>query len=197
MTNSSRVAVVTAVIAALAALGSAMVSVNGAREIRELEERQAERLEAAEFIGERLTKLYVPVTMHFAATKALFDRFFESTTSAEEKVAIEHELRRHNREVRERLMQWSVFVEPGSTECGQGADPDDLVRDLLEHLVQWETVYRLKYEYKVYKGPVFAGISEFGFRGFPQGVDDYFRCTERALRRQMHERLREASAAPR
>jgi hypothetical protein len=188
MEVSSRVAMITAFIAAAAAIVSAVVSYVGARDVKNIEVRQALEREGAGFIAERLTKLYVPVTMHLAATKVLFNRYFEVSTTAQEKVAIEHELRFHNKEIRDRLMQWSVYVELHPKECGSKVAPDDLMRQLLEHLIQWETVYRLKYEYKVYKGPVFAGIKDFGFRGFPTGVDEYFQCTERVLREQMHTR---------
>lgn len=182
----------TAVIAATAALGSMIVSVYSAHSIRELEEKYTQRRESAEFIAERLNNLYVPVRMHLACTKRLFERFFEETTTDNEKTAIEHELRLHNTEVRDRLMKWSVYIEPESV-ADITSNPDELVQNLLEHLIQWETVYKLKYEYKVYDGPVFAGISSFGFRGFPKGVDEYFARTEVMLRKRMHDRLREAA----
>jgi len=193
MELSARTALATAAIAACAAIVSAVVSYQSARDVRAFEASQALDRERADFLAERLTKLYVPVTMHLAATKALFNRYFEETTTPQEKVAIEHEQRVHNKEIRERLMQWSVYVESRPKECGADVSPDVLVRQLLEHLIQWETVYRLKYEYKVYGGPVFAGIETFGLRGFPTGVDTYFQCTEQALRDQMHVRSRLAS----
>jgi hypothetical protein len=115
---------------------SAVVSYVGTRDIRRLEARQALERQGAEFIAERLTKLYVPVTMHLAATKVLFTRYFEASTTAQEKVAIEHELRFHNKEIRERLMQWSVYVESRPKECGSELAPDDLMRQLLGHLIQ-------------------------------------------------------------
>jgi len=65
--------------------------------------------------------------------------------------------------------------------------PETVTSELLTHLIQWDTVYKLKYEYKTWKGPVFAGIQEFGFRGFPDGVDDYFSTTTRRLRRGLSE----------
>ena len=190
MDEKNLIAIITAVIAAMAAFGSIIISVYSARSIRELEEKYAQRRESAEFIAERLNNLYVPLRMHLACTKRLFKRYFEEKTSDEEKTAIEHELRLHNTEVRDRLMKWSVYIEPESGADLQ-RDPDELVLNLLEHLIQWETVYKLKYEYKVYDGPVFAGIEKFGFRGFPDGVDKYFAQTEVMLRKRMHDRLRE------
>lgn len=192
MKVSSTTAMLTAAIAALAAIASAVVSTMGARDIRRMEATQALEREGAAFLSERLTKLYIPVTMHLAATKVLINRYFEPSTTAQEKVAIEREMRLHNKEIRERLMQWSAYIESRPNQCKSSITPDDLMRQLLEHLIQWETVYRLKYEYKVYKGPVFAGIQEFGFRGFPKGVDEYFQCTERVLRDQMHARSKRA-----
>jgi hypothetical protein len=51
----------------------------------------------------------------------------------------------------------------------------------------------LKYEYKVYEGPVFAGIERFGFRGFPrdEDVDGYFSCKMKELKERHHQRLKE------
>lgn len=104
--------------------------------------------------------------MHLATTKKLFDRYFKA--GKDEKTAIEHELRLHNATVRDCLMASSIYLEADA--------PKEMINELLEHLIQWEIVYKLKYEYKVYDGPVFAGIKEFGFCGFPDmDVDGYFK----------------------
>lgn len=85
-------------------------------------------------------------------------------------------------------MNASIYIEPDA--------PEARIEQLLEHLVQWEIVYKLKYEYKVYEGPVFAGIDKFGFRGFPkkketdnEGIDEYFRRKVKELKTRHHERL--------
>jgi hypothetical protein len=53
--------------------------------------------------------------------------------------------------------------------------PEAVTTELLEHIVQWETVYNLKYVRKTYKGPVFAGIKRFGYSGFPRGQKIYYK----------------------
>lgn len=175
------------VVAGFAFAGSILatvISIRGDKKITQLEAEISESQEATEFVDDKLTNLYVPISMHLAATNGLFDRFFEPNTTDAEKTAIEHEMHHHNAEIRDRLMKWSIYLEPPHPD--DSVDIDELSVELLEHLIQWETVYKLKYEYEVYDGPVFAGISDFGFRGFPDGVDDYFNDTTRRLREKLH-----------
>jgi hypothetical protein len=182
--NESRASLTAAVVAAISAVLAAGIAAYSAYSVGAAQERFAERQAGADFLAERLTKLYVPVSMHLVATKALFDRFVEPNVSAAEKTALEHELRFHNNEIRRILLESSVYAVPAN---GGSPGADQLLSDLLEHLVQWETVYKLKYEYGVYEGPVFAGIADFGFRGFPPEADTYFHTTEMELRRRLHE----------
>lgn len=76
--------------------------------------------------------------------------------------------------------------------------PTKDVDDLIEHLQQWDSVYRLKYTEGTYSGPVFAGIRQFGFKGFPrpdretpprQALDVYFKQKAELLRNEIHRRL--------
>lgn len=159
------------------------MSTRGARSVSRFEAETARARASAEFVADQLTELYVPVRMHLSVTRKLFDRYFEPTTSDEEKAAIKHEWRVHNTAVREALMSSALYLEPAPE---GGVDADSLVHALLEHLTQWETVYKLKYDYGVHAGPVFAGISEFGFRRFPDGVDAYFEAAEAKLRARLH-----------
>lgn len=183
-------AVIAAIIAALASIGSVFFTARGQRELKRRDEAFKRSLERHQFVAEKLEKLYLPVSMHLRSTKALYDRYFEASTSAEEKEAIEHELKAHNRAIRECLMDRSAFLEPDA--------PEAFTTGLLEHILQWEIVYALKYEHKAYSGPVFAGISDFGYREFPkeeingQGIDEYYSGAVKQLRGRLHERHHQA-----
>jgi len=188
MESSARTSMWAAVVAAAAALAAAGITAYSSLELKNREELFANRQHAAEFLEQRLTKLYIPVSMHLAVTNALFTRFMELNTSDKEKTAIEHELHDHNSAILKTLLESSVYTE--SSSAAGGCDIDAMITQLTEHLVQWETVYNLKYEHRAYTGPVFAGISEFGFRGFPQGTcgaDTHFRETTLRLRRALHD----------
>lgn len=185
MVEGSIFAFAGAALAAGASIVAAYISYRGAKDTRKLEAQLRESREATQFVGDKLRNLYVPISMHLTVTDALFERYFEA--SQKEKTAIEHELQYHNAEIRNRLLEYSEYLEPPSRD-----DPvniNELTTELLEHLIQWETVYELKYEYEVYDGPVFAGIDKFGWRGFPDGVDEYFTDTTQRLRRELHQQL--------
>ena len=101
--------------------------------------------------------------------------------------AIEKELKIYNSENRRIIMNHSIYLEPDPETPGA---PNERAIQLLEHLIQWETVFDLKYEHKVYDGPVYAGIDLFGANEFPQGVDKYFTDKMRDLRQELHDRRR-------
>lgn len=187
MVEGSILALAGAGLAAGASIVAAYISYRGAKDTRKLEAKLRESREATEFIGEKLRNLYEPISMHLTVTKALFERHTIEDPSEEEKRAIEHEQQHHNAEIRDRLLEYSEYLEPPSDE--DSVDIDELTTKLLEHLIQWETVYKLKYEYEVYDGPVYAGIPHFGVREFPDGVDEYFTDTTQRLRRELHEQL--------
>lgn len=172
--------IIASIVALVASLAAALIALRGERSVRMLEAELKRREESLDYLGNQLSELYVPVSMNLAATNALFERFFEA--EEEEKRAIEHELQGHNRAVREILMSRSIYLEADA--------PSELVEAYLEHLIQWEIVYKLKYEYHVYEGPVFAGIGKFGFKGFPEGIDEYFREGLRRLKDRYNSQLR-------
>lgn len=180
------VAIITSSLALIASVFATVFSYASQKRLKILEAEYRARAESAEFLAAKLDRFYLPIAMHLSTTKKLFDRFFAAGEA--EKRAIEHELREHNSKVRESLMNASIYIEPDA--------PEARIEQLLEHLVQWEIVYKLKYEYKVYEGPVFAGIDKFGFRGFPkkeekdnEGIDEYFRRKVKELKTRHHERL--------
>ena len=84
-------------------------------------------------------------------------------------------------------MNYSMFLEPDPETPG---GTNELAIQLLEHLIQWETVFDLKYEHEVYDGPVYAGIDLFGANEFPQGANKYFIDKMRHLRQELHNRRR-------
>ena len=180
------VALIGAALGLVGTASAATIGFFGQRALHTQAAKFALSQESEGFIAEQLDHLYLPVAMRLAATKVLFDRYFESSTADAEKEAIEHELRIHNAEIRDRLMLELKYLEPDA--------PTELTVELLEHLIQWETVYKLKYEYRVYEGPVFAGIDEFGFRGFPQGADVYFNTKMKELRERRHQRVQAHAA---
>jgi hypothetical protein len=182
MDTSTLITIATAIIAATATIVAAALSVIARRSIRRLEERFERQRESAQFLSEQLTKLYLPVSMHLRATRALADTHYEAGEPT--KTEIEHALRQHNSAILELLMKWSMYLDSDA--------PDTVTSDLLEHLLQWESVYKLKYEYKVYDGPVWDGIRHYGYRKFPDGVDVYFREKEKELRKALHDRLQTA-----
>ncbi len=169
-----------AIVAAVSAIFSAVLSALERRTLHRLQERFAERQESTQFLRDKISKLYMPVSMHLRVTKQLFDRFFEKTTTPDEKTAIEHAWHEHNQAIRQALMAGFAYLEPDA--------PAAATTELLEHLIQWDTVYRLKYQYEAYEGPVFAGIRQFGFRSFPQGADAYFVRRTEELRSLLHQR---------
>lgn len=174
--------IIVAIIALIASVFATVTTVVSQRNIKILERKIRRQEESDQFIAQKLEKFYLPVQLQLATTKKLFDRFF--IAGEQEKEAIEHELLLHNSKIRDCLMSSSIFLEDDI--------PPGMIDALLEHLIQWEIVYKLKYEYKVYEGPVFAGIKEFGFCGFPQmDVDGYFKRKVSILKEKHHQRFQE------
>ncbi len=178
--------IITSIVSLIASLIAAYLAVVGQKRLKLLEAEYERKAELAEFLAAKLDRLYIPVSMNLAATQKLFKRFKEA--DEDERTAIEHELRAHNARIRECLMNATIYIESDA--------PEGMIERLLEHLLQWDIVYRLKYEYKVYDGPVFAGIEKFGFRGFPrdEDVDGYFKRKMKELKERHHQRLKEDSA---
>jgi hypothetical protein len=149
-------------------------------------EQQFDREQAGvAFLEARLNRLYVPVTMHLAVTKAFFDRYPDA--SAAEVPLLESAWRDHNRAIRELVTESSAYVTPVGAQTTQCVD--SMITQLLTHLAQWDVVYRLKHEAKTYSGAVYAGIKEFGYLGFPRGscgADSVFFGGLKELRARLH-----------
>jgi len=157
---------IAALIAAIAAVTSAVVSSHSNKSVAQLQAYYIKEKESIEFIKEQLSKLYYPVSLHLKATNHLFKRYSEATTSEEEIKIIEHAMKDHNQEILRLLIDGAMYLDPDA--------PKEVTTELLEHFIQWNTVYKMKYTDKTYGGPVFAGIKQFGFRGFPKGREIYF-----------------------
>ena len=137
----------------------------------------ARQQQAIKVLEQRVNGAYGPVQSRLLITRALYKRYFEAGVSHEEKTAIEHEWRIHNEAVLDVLTNKSALI--GLPSGTSRACADSLINALIEHLTQWQTVYRLKYKYEAYEGPVFAGIRQFGNRSFPKsnpcgGADTFF-----------------------
>jgi len=137
------------------------------------------------FLEARLNKLYVPVTMHLTVTKGFFDRYPAARPA--ERPLLESAWREHNAAIRQLVTEGSAYITPTEGQTTQCVD--SMVTQLLTHLAQWDVVYRLKHEARAYRGPVYAGISEFGYLGFPRGLcgaDSVFFGGLRELRGRLH-----------
>ncbi len=137
------------------------------------------------FLEARLNKLYVPMTMHLAVTQGFFDRY--PSASPAERPLLESAWRGHNGAIRQLVAEASAYITPTDSQTPQCVD--SMVTQLLTHLAQWDVVYRLKHEAKVYGGPVYVGIKKFGYLGFPRGpcgADSVFFGGLRELRRKLH-----------
>ena len=181
---------VAAFVAAISALADAGTAAFTSIYLRRRDQESGREERTTEFLQAQLDNLYMPVATGLSITRQLFDRFFASTTSESEKEVIEHAWRFHNSRMLEQLTKYQVYLDPTA--------PKDDIDDLIEHLVQWDSVYRLKYEVKAYTGPVFAGIGQFGFKSFPQpdradppreALNRYFKRRSEELRQDIHSSL--------
>lgn len=181
--------IVAAGVAAFAALVAAGIAAVTALYVRRRDRQLLKAQQSTDFLQAQLDNIYLPVAISLSITNQLFDRYFQSTTTDSEKEVIEHAWKLHNSEAFERLTRYQVYMDPGG--------PTKDVDDLIEHLQQWDSVYRLKYTEGTYSGPVFAGIRQFGFKGFPrpdretpprQALDVYFKQKAELLRNEIHRR---------
>lgn len=181
---------VVAGVAAVAAVVAAGIATITSLYVRRRDQQFLKLKQSTEFLQAQLDNLYMPVAVGLSNTNRLFARYFQDDTTDSEKEIIEHAWELFNSEIFECLTRSWVYLDPD----GPSGDIDDLI----EHLQQWKSVYRLKYDKGTYSGPVFAGIQQFGFKGFPrpdyespprQALDVYFKQRAEALRDEIHRRL--------
>ncbi|MGQ0600607.1 MAG: hypothetical protein ACT4QE_02800, partial [Anaerolineales bacterium] len=148
------VAIVVAIISAVAAITAAVVSALTQRSVKRFEQRFEGAKRSLTFRSDQLAKLYLPVSMHLRATRALATTHYEADAATRRE--IEHALHEHNKVIVECLLTSSIFLEPDA--------PDAASTELLEHLLQWETLYRLKYQPKpAFSDPIWAEIRRLGY----------------------------------
>lgn len=69
--------------------------------------------------------------------------------------------------------------------------PDAASIELLEHLLQWETLYKLKYQSRPpFAGPIWAEIRRLGYTEFPEDAAEHFHITASRIRTELHGELK-------
>lgn len=187
-------AMLAALIAAATGIVSSIIAGNANKSVKKLENQFLKENESNTFREKQLSDLYFPMHVHLTITQALFKRFFEKNTSESEKENIEHTWKHHNSEMFNILTKNSGYLDVDA--------PNEVTQDLVEHILQWNIVYNMKYVDKKHTGPVFSGTSQFGFRGFPkgksvysnsetgsEGVDGYFKDKTESLRILLHSKI--------
>jgi hypothetical protein len=175
------------IIPSLVSVIVALLTVEGSLILHRVQEGARREVTSAEFVCQKYVRFFLPMASNLIVTRSLFQRLGALSPSDPEWVAIEHLMSKHNAEIRRLLLAESSYLDPDA--------PEAVFSELLEHLVQWQIVYQLKYEYKAWNGPVFAGIKKFGWKGFPRtvekfgSVDDFYLTRTRELRREVHEHL--------
>jgi len=96
---------------------------------------------------------------------------------------IEHALHEHNRAVVDCLLASSMYLEPDA--------PEAATIELLEHLLQWENLYKLKYQGNpTFDVSIWDEIRRLGYTQFPDGAAEHFHDTARNIRMNLHKQLR-------
>jgi hypothetical protein len=123
--------------------------------------------------------------MHLSATRVLADTHYGA--EGDMLRDIEAALHLHNSAIIDALMTWTLYLDPDA--------PASASTELLGHLLQWETVYRLK-ERGQWDGPVWEGIRYFGYSKFPEGAAEYFTDETMRKRKLLNERSTDRDLAP-
>lgn len=171
--------VLIAVIAAASAISAALIAAVMQRNVRRLEEQFEERKQVNAFLGDQLTRLYLPVSMRLRATRALANTHYQADAATRRE--IEHALREHNKAITTCLLESAMYLDPDA--------PDEVTVALLQHLLQWENVYILKYQYKVVDAPIWDEIRRLGYSRFPDEAAEHFHETSSRIRKELHARL--------
>src|SRR5262245_16658805 len=119
--------------------------------------------------------------MHLRATRALATTHYDADERT--RTEIEHALHEHNKSIVECLLSSSMYLEPDA--------PDAASVELLEHLLQWETLYKLKYQSKrAFSYPIWEEIRRLGYSKFPEDAAEHFHMTASRIRTELHDELR-------
>lgn len=179
------VTMLSAIIAAVAAIFASVLSYLSNSKVVMLSNKYLKEREVAQYREKQISKLYFPMHVNLTASNALFKRYFEKSTLDEEKTIIEHSWKRHNDNIFKLLMENSVYLDLDA--------PAEIMEALPEHIIQWNSVYEMKYTDKTYDGPVFAGIKKFGYRKFPKGRKVYFNqvTSSKGIDGYFHDKIKE------
>ena len=173
--------ILAAVIGAAAALTAALISAAVQRSVKRIEQRFQGTSRSLAFQTEQLSKLYLPVSMHLRATRALATTHYGADEATRRE--IEHALHEHNRAIVECLLNVSMYLEPSA--------PVAASTDLLVHLLQWETLYKLKYQDKpAFLHPIWEEIRRMGYSKCPEGAAEHFHETASRIRADLHAQLK-------
>lgn len=169
-----------AVIGAASAITAALVSAAAQRSVRRIEQRFEGSKRAITFLSDQLGKLYLPVSMHLRATRALATTHYgaDEATCRE----VEHALHEHNRAIIDCLLISAMYLDPNA--------PEAAAIELLEHLLQWENLYKLKYQKKpAFTHPIWEEIRRLGYTKFPEGAAEHFHSMALKIRTDLHTHL--------
>ena len=150
--------IIVAIVSATAAISAAILSAAAQRGVKRLEQSFEGTRRSIAFRSDQLAKLYLPVSMHLRATRVLATTHYNADERTRKE--IEHALHEHNKVIVESLLNSSMYLEPDA--------PDGVSVGLLEHLLQWETLYKLKYQSKpAFSDPIWAEIRRLGIHQVP------------------------------
>ncbi|MGH9848140.1 MAG: hypothetical protein ACREEM_56375 [Blastocatellia bacterium] len=173
--------IIVAIISAATAVTAAIVSAAAQRSVKRIEQRFEGAKRSLAFRSDQLAKLYLPVSMHLRATRALATTHYDADEDT--RTEIEHALHEHNKVIVECLLSSSMYLEPDA--------PDAASVELLEHLLQWETLYKLKYQSKpVFSHPIWAEIRRLGYTKFPDDAAEHFHVTASRVRNKLNGELK-------
>lgn len=173
--------IVVAIISAATAIVAAIVSAAAQRGVKRVEQRFEDDKRSFTFRSDQLARLYLPVSMHLQATRALATTHYKADAATRKE--IEHALHEHHKLIVECLMTSSMYLEPGA--------PDAASVGLLGHLLQWETLHKLKYQSKpAFSVTIWEEIRRLGYNSFPDQAAEHFHTTAARIRTELHGELK-------
>ena len=115
-----------AIISAAIAIAVAFLFAAAQRGVKRVEQQFEGAKRSFAFRSNQLAKLYLPVSMHLQATRALATTHYEANETT--RTEIEHAFHEHNKVIVECLLGSSMYFEPDAFESA--------FIELLEHLLQ-------------------------------------------------------------
>lgn len=172
--------IIIAVISAAGAIVATLLSAAAQRNVRRFEQRFEGSKRAITFLTDQLAKLYLPVSMHLRATRALASTHYGADAATRQE--IEHALHEHNRAIIDCLLTSAMYLDPHA--------PEAATIQLLEHLLQWENLYKLKYQKKpAFNNPIWEEIRRLGYTKFPEEAAKHFHDMALKIRTDLHTQL--------